>query len=131
MHRKKCPGPRGRRHDPATQVRFQFQDRGRQRFSKHLDSPRRSDHRQACTSGGHRCSRHAHAYEPMVFDAFDTKGSPIYRTNVLMCIATDFVLIGLNSIPDESRRAELVRRFEDSGREVIALSDEQVASFGG
>ncbi|MEO6200366.1 MAG: arginine deiminase-related protein, partial [Cryobacterium sp.] len=33
-------------------------------------------------------------YEPMVFDAADPSGTPIYHTNVLMCIATDFVLAG-------------------------------------
>lgn len=70
-------------------------------------------------------------YEPMVFDASDARGVPVYHTNVLMCIATDFVLIGLNMIADAARRAEIVRRFEQSGRDVIALSDAQVADFAG
>jgi len=70
-------------------------------------------------------------YEPMVFDACDAAGAPIYHTNVLMCIATDFVLIGLDTVRDETRRAQMVRRFEESGREVIALSHEQIASFAG
>ena len=48
-----------------------------------------------------------------------------------MCIATDFVLIGLDMIADAARRAEIVRRFEQSGRDVIALSDAQVADFAG
>lgn len=70
-------------------------------------------------------------YEPMVFDARDKAGTPIYHTNVLMCIATDFVMIGLDMIADKARRSEIARRFEDSGRNVIALSDQQIAGFAG
>ncbi len=70
-------------------------------------------------------------YEPMVFDAHDANGTPVYHTNVLMCIATDFVLIGLDMIADTARRAHIVRRFEESGRDVIALSNAQIAEFAG
>ncbi len=70
-------------------------------------------------------------YEPMVFDALDADGTAIYHTNVLMCIATAFVMIGLDMITDETRRAEIVERFESSGRHVIALSNEQIGKFAG
>ncbi len=71
------------------------------------------------------------AYEPMVFDAEDHTGTAIYHTNVLMCIATDFVLIGLDMMTDPARRQEVVDRFENSGRKVIRLSNQQIASFAG
>lgn len=70
-------------------------------------------------------------YEPIVFDAADAAGAPVYHTNVLMCIATDFVLIGLELIGNERRRREIERRFVDSGRRVIALSGEQIGEFAG
>jgi hypothetical protein len=70
-------------------------------------------------------------YEPMVFDALDDKGKAIYHTNVLMCIATDFVMIGLDMITDTARRSEIINRFETSGRDVIALTNEQIAGFAG
>jgi len=70
-------------------------------------------------------------YEPMVFDAIDTGGLPVYHTNVLMCIATDFVLIGLDMIEDAWRREEITQRLEASGRDVIALTNEQVSDFVG
>ncbi len=70
-------------------------------------------------------------YEPMVFDALDEDGTAIYHTNVLMCIATDYVMIGLDMISDVARRAEIVERFETSGRDVIALSNDQIARFAG
>lgn len=71
------------------------------------------------------------SYEPMVFEAEDKTGTPIYHTNVLMCIATEFVLIGLDLMLNADRRAEIVARFEDSGRDVIALSYDQIAQFAG
>ena len=67
----------------------------------------------------------------MVFDALDEKGKPIYHTNVLMCIATDFVMISLEMITDKARRNEIVERFEESGRKIIDLSRQQIASFAG
>ncbi len=70
-------------------------------------------------------------YEPMAFDARDSNGVAIYHTNVLMCIATEFVLIGLDMINDQARQREIVERFERSGREVIALDDAQIAHFAG
>ena len=70
-------------------------------------------------------------YEPMVFDAVDTGGLPVYHTNVLMCIATDFVLIGLDMIADVRRHEEIVQRFEASGRDVIGLTNDQVSNFAG
>ncbi len=70
-------------------------------------------------------------YEPMVFDARDGAGRPIYHTNVLMCIATGFALVGLEMIADPARRAEIVARLEETGRAVIALDAAQIARFAG
>jgi len=49
-------------------------------------------------------------YEPMVFDARDENGVSVYHTNVLMCIATDFAMIGLEMMTDPARRQEIVTR---------------------
>ncbi len=70
-------------------------------------------------------------FEPMAFKAVDGHQNPIYHTNVLMCIATDFALIGLDMIPDETRRQEIVKRLTESGRHVIALSNAQISNFAG
>ncbi|NDW53086.1 citrulline utilization hydrolase CtlX [Aliiroseovarius sp. PrR006] len=70
-------------------------------------------------------------YEPMVFDAHDADGLPIYHTNVLMCIGTDMALIGLDTILDTNRRDEVRERLARGGRDVIALSQGQIASFAG
>jgi len=71
------------------------------------------------------------SFEPMMFDARDGNGVAIYHTNVLMCIATDFALIGLDMITDAARRREVVARLERSGRHVIALTSQQILEFAG
>ena len=70
-------------------------------------------------------------YEPMLFDAVDPAGRPIYHTNVLMCIGTEFAMIGLSAITDPARRAQVRRRVEETGRTVIDLSPAQVRQFAG
>jgi hypothetical protein len=70
----------------------------------------------------------AFGYEPMVFDA-SLRGVPIYHTNVMMCIGTEFALVGLDVMT--SRRDEIAERLAEQGREVIALSDSQLEDFAG
>lgn len=70
-------------------------------------------------------------YEPMVFDAADPSGTPIYHTNVLMCIATDFVLAGFSMMQPDARRDEIMERLSAGGRELIDLDFEQISEFLG
>jgi hypothetical protein len=70
-------------------------------------------------------------FEPMVFDAHDAAGRPIYHTNVLMCVATEYALVGLDMIGDARRRAEVRQRLEAPGRQVIGLSPAQIGEFAG
>jgi len=70
-------------------------------------------------------------YEPMVFDAADSNGVQIYHTNVLMCVATDFALVGLELLTNEVRRTQVVDRLAASDRTVIELSEQQVRDFAG
>jgi hypothetical protein len=70
-------------------------------------------------------------FEPVVFDAVDATGRPIYHTNVLMCISTDFCLIGLATIKDSARRRGIRERLESSGRTIIDLTHEQIGEFAG
>ncbi|MDA9403605.1 citrulline utilization hydrolase CtlX [Bradyrhizobium sp. CCBAU 45389] len=71
------------------------------------------------------------SFEPVVFDAVDPEGRRIYHTNVLMCIGTDFCLIGLDTSRDLMRRAEIAERLAGTGRVVIDLSQEQIGEFAG
>jgi hypothetical protein len=40
-------------------------------------------------------------------------------------------MMGLDMLTDTGRRQEIIARFERSGRQVIALSNEQIARFAG
>lgn len=75
----------------------------------------------------------AFGYEPMAFDAVDPSGTPVYHTNVLMCIASGFVLIGLSMITDEERREEVAHRLAGrrGQRPVLELSTGQIHDFAG
>lgn len=70
-------------------------------------------------------------YEPMAFGAADRNGRLVYHTNVLMCIATEFAMVGSTMIRDEGRRREVLRRLEEGGREIIDLTADQIENFAG
>ena len=70
-------------------------------------------------------------YEPMAFATADTYGRPIYHTNVIMSIATEYALICLDVIANPQRRNEIAARLTKSGRTVIDISREQVNEFAG
>ena len=70
-------------------------------------------------------------YEPVTFTSRDADGQPIYHTNVMMCLGTEFALIGLETIDDLSERATVRKCLQASKRTVIELSREQIANFAG
>ena len=67
---------------------------------------------------------------PIVFNAYDEQGTAVYHTNVLMCIATKFVMISLNMVPI-NQRAQLAKHFLKSHHQVIDLTLEQINNFCG
>ena len=58
-------------------------------------------------------------FKPIAFKALDDKAQPIYHTNVLMCMANQFVVICLDSIPNEQERQMLLDSFARTNKEVI------------
>ncbi len=70
-------------------------------------------------------------FEPMAFDTADAQGRAVYHTNVLMCVATEFALVGLDLITDPVRRQAVQTRLEETGRTVIALTRAQIEHFAG
>lgn len=70
-------------------------------------------------------------FEPMAFDTRDERGDSIYHTNVMMCIATDFAMVGFDIISDSGRREEVRARIAEMGRAVIPLDNHQISEFAG
>ena len=58
-------------------------------------------------------------------------GRPIYHTNVMMCVGSEFALVGLDMIPDCRATGSRRSRLEASGKEVIELKRDQIAKFAG
>ena len=70
-------------------------------------------------------------YEYFIFDAVDKQDTPIYHTNVMMCVGERFAFICLDSIPDISQRMSLIEILEDNNKEIIEISFEQMENFAG
>jgi hypothetical protein len=70
-------------------------------------------------------------YEPVTFTSIGIDGQAIYHTNVMMCVGTNFALVALSMIPDESERKQVRARLEESGKEIVELDPQQVANFAG
>ena len=70
-------------------------------------------------------------YEPIAFPTLGEANKPVYHTNVMMCIANEFVLLGADLITDPQRRLAVMQRLAGSGRELIVLAPEQIAAFAG
>ncbi|HEY9565847.1 MAG TPA: arginine deiminase-related protein [Nocardioides sp.] len=94
--------------------------------------------RVAYAARSHRADTHVlerfctdFGYEPMVFDAVDSGGVPVYHTNVIACVGTDVAMIALCMIPDEARREQVRERLSVNGRRAIELTEEQVREFAG
>ena len=69
-------------------------------------------------------------YEPFVFAASDTGGVPFYHTNVLMCVGARMAVIGTEAVA-AADRDRLLERLRAGGREVIEISQDEIARFAG
>jgi len=73
-------------------------------------------------------------YTPVVFTAnqtVDKQREAIYHTNVMMCVATEFAIICLAAIDDKKERKNVLKHLKENGKEVIAISEQQVHEFAG
>jgi hypothetical protein len=71
------------------------------------------------------------SYEPVTFTSSGSDGQPIYHTNVMMCIGTEFALVGLETIRNKAERQQARARLERSAKDIIELSPDQIANFAG
>lgn len=70
-------------------------------------------------------------FRPVAFTSVDSKGDPIYHTNVMMCIADQFAVICLDSIPDETEKRNVIQTLLDTNKEIIEISFDQMNRFAG
>jgi hypothetical protein len=67
----------------------------------------------------------------VTFRSQSADGRPVYHTNVVMCVGSEFALVGLEMIPLESERVGVQNLLEATQHEVVELSAEQIAEFAG
>ena len=73
-------------------------------------------------------------YRPVVFHSFQNVGNqrlPIYHTNVMMCVAKQFVVICLDCIDDEMEREKVQETIKSTNKELIEISEDQMQQFAG
>jgi hypothetical protein len=73
-------------------------------------------------------------FTPIVFTANQTvqgKRTPIYHTNVMMCLGETFAVICLASIDDKKERKNMIKHLKEDGKEIIDITEKQVNSFAG
>ncbi len=71
---------------------------------------------------------------PVLFTAnqnVDGKRMPIYHTNVMMCLGEELAVICLDSIDDHKERKNVVDHLRQSGKEIVAITEEQMHHFAG
>ncbi len=73
-------------------------------------------------------------YTPVVFVAYQTvdgQRKPIYHTNVMMCLGDEFCVICLDAIDNAKEKKNVVQHLKQDGKEIIAITEEQMHAFAG
>ncbi len=70
-------------------------------------------------------------YRPVVFNATDGNGQPIYHTNVMMCVADQYVVICLESISDPVEQKMITETIRDSNKSLVVITLHQMQHFAG
>jgi hypothetical protein len=69
-------------------------------------------------------------FEPVLFDAADEKGVPLYHTNVCLWIGQQVAMVAAEVIA-KADRERILHRLAASGRELILISRAQLTAFAG
>ncbi|EAS19426.1 putative amidinotransferase [Flavobacteria bacterium BBFL7] len=73
-------------------------------------------------------------YTPVIFTAYQTVEDdrlPIYHTNVMMALGENYAVICLDCIDDKTERKNVIKHLKEDGKELIAITEDQVNSFAG
>lgn len=73
-------------------------------------------------------------YKPVMFNAASVvngKTYPVYHTNVMMSVGTTVAVVCLDVIQDPTEKEAVMRMLESSGKEVLAITEEQMNKFAG
>src|SRR5690554_108601 len=71
------------------------------------------------------------SFDPIVFDAVDAEGHPLYHTNIMMEIGMQVAVVCLESITEESHRKRVAAELTSAGKVIVEISLDQLARFTG
>ena len=74
------------------------------------------------------------SYEPIIFKSYQKVGDNkklIYHTNVMMCVAEEYVLICLDSVHRKDEKKNIITAILKTKKEIIEISEKQCNSFAG
>ena len=70
-------------------------------------------------------------YKLVYFEALDNQLLPIYHTNVMMCVADEYVIICLDSIKDDTQKNLVLESINATNKAIITISEQQLTQFAG
>jgi len=73
-------------------------------------------------------------YTPVIFTASQTvegQLSPIYHTNVMLCVGTEVAVICSSSIKDSKERKQVLQHLKSDGLQVVDITEGQMHQFAG
>jgi hypothetical protein len=70
-------------------------------------------------------------YRPVVFDALDKNGNPVYHTNVVMSVGERFAVVCKEVIISPPELSEVEASLTAAGKEIIWITSDQMCHFAG
>jgi hypothetical protein len=70
-------------------------------------------------------------YTSVTFNATDASKQAIYHTNVMMCVGSKFAVVCLDSIHDAAEKEAVVTSLQNTDKEIIKITLEQMNRFAG
>lgn len=70
-------------------------------------------------------------YTAITFHSVDKTGKPIYHTNVMMSIGTEFAVIATESIPDKNEREKILQTLQQSNKNILQITPSQMEKMAG
>ena len=70
-------------------------------------------------------------YTAIIFHGIDQNGFPIYHSNVMMCVADNFVVLCTAAIADREEREHVIESLTKSGKKIVEITLDQMNQFAG
>ena len=70
-------------------------------------------------------------YTPAMFSSVDKHGKPVYHTNVVMSIGSQFAVIAADTITDMQEREQILSILKKCNKNIIAITSDQMEQMAG